>query len=171
MNTKSKYIKKVRKYRENFKSKKTKISENLNLVSDIIVDSPKTFLQKGDKYIYDISNILETNVSNITKSIKKVFVCIYLIISDENRINVALPYLQFLLFKYNKNRNHFSNTCIFPFIEVKNKSYIKSADKLVKNLIDCQLKNDGFIQSGNNLFVFYNYTKKSNPSCDIIDGN
>jgi hypothetical protein len=165
MNAKSKYIKSIKKHRENIKIKQNN-KNKIKIVNDIIIDSPKTFLQQKKKYSYDINTILGKNESNISKNINKIFVCIYIVISDKNRINVSLPYLQFLLFKYKKD-GKLSNTCIFPFVEKNSKSYIKDADNLVHELIDIKIKADGFIQSNNNLFVFYNYTNKCKPFLHI----
>ena len=50
----------------------------------------------------------------------------------------------------------------FPFIKSKNKNYKATANKLVNTLLDIKIDTDGFIESNNNLFFFYNYTNINN---------
>jgi len=162
MNTKSKYINTVRNKKINKKVAKKKII----LAEKIIIDSPK-LLQKKIKYNYNISDILETDTAKISNKINMVFVCIYVIIDSKNRINVPLPYLQYLLFKYKKTHKKFPNHCIFPFVKNKNKNYKTTANNLVNKLLDIKIHTDGFIESNNNLFFFYNYTNINNPLIHI----
>jgi hypothetical protein len=162
MNTKSKYINTVR----NKNIRKLASKKKIILAENLIIDSPK-LLQKKIKYNYNISDILETNTDKISKKINLVFVCIYVIIDSKNRINVPLPYLQYLLFKYQNTNKKFPNYCIFPFIKAKNKNYKTNADKLVNTLLDVKIDTDGFIESNNNLFFFYNYTTSNKPLLNI----
>ena len=150
MNTKSKYIKTVKKNKYRTKKKQ---DTNINITSDILIDIPKTILQKKSNYSYDLSTVLETNIKAITNNITKIFVCVYIVINNNNRINIEFPYLQYLLFKNKKNTKNYSNSCIFPFILNKTKNYIETADKLVKDILDVTIKSDGFIQSNSNLYV------------------
>jgi len=162
MNTKSKYINTVR----NEKNRKVASKKKIILAENLIIDSPK-LLQKKIKYNYNISDILETNTNKISKKINLIFVCIYVIIDSKNRINVPLPYLQYLLFKYKNTNKKFPNHCIFPFIKAKNKKYKTNANKLVNTLLETKIDTDGFIESNNNLFFFYNYTTINNPLIHI----
>jgi len=157
MNTKSKYIKTVLKNKNKIKkSSPVKPILKKKSINKIIIDSPK-LLQKKIKYNYNISSILKTDISKISKKIQKIFVCVYVIIDSSNRINVPLPYLQYLLFKYKNTNKLLPNNCIFPFIKTKNTNYEKQANKLVNKLLDENIKTDGFIESNDCLFFFYNY--------------
>jgi len=162
MNTKSKYINTVRNKRKNKSNEKKKII----LAEKIIIDSPK-LLQKKIKYNYNISDILETDTNKISNKINLIFVCIYVIIDSKNRINVPLPYLQYLLFKYQNTNKKFPNHCIFPFIKAKNKNYKTNANNLVNKLLETKIDAEGFIESNNNIFFFYNYTSVNNPIIHI----
>ena len=165
MNVQSKHISKIRKSKIKKSKKENKtIKTKIKIKSpDIIIEPPKTFFKKGEKFFYNISDILQKNTKNISKKIDKIFVCIYLIINDGNRINVSIPFLKYLLFKYNTNAKNINDTCIFPFVTTNNKNYNTNADSLVKQLLGTKITTDGFIEHKNNLFFFYNYTKKTNP--------
>lgn len=162
MNTKSKYINAVK----NNKNKKLASKKKIILAEKLMIDSPK-LLQKKIKYNYNISEILETNFDKISKKINLIFVCIYVIVDSKNRINVPLPYLQYLLFKYKSENKKFPNYCIFPFIKSKNKNYKSTANKLVYKLLETNIDADGFLESNGNLFFFYNYTNINNPIVHI----
>ena len=69
-----------------------------------------------------------------------------------------------MIFKYNTNAKNINDTCIFPFVTTNNKNYNTKADSLVKQLLGTKITTDGFIEHKNNLFFFYNYTKKTNPT-------
>lgn len=166
MNVQSKHISKIRKTKMKVKNNTKKpIKNKIKLKEpDIIIEPPKTFFKKGEKFFYNISDILQKNTKTISKKIDKIFVCIYLIVNDSNRINVSIPFLKYLLFKYDKNFKKFNDTCIFPFTTPNNKlNYTKAADNLVKELLDVKISSHGFIENKNNLYFFYNYTPKTNP--------
>ena len=169
MNLKSKYIKTVQKYKNNpKKNDNPKSKSSIKKIDNIIIDAPKTLFKKGAKFSYNISNILQTNTSTISNSIEKIFICVYLIVNDSIRINVDVPYLKYLLFKYDSKHKQFPNNCIFPFVlSKKNKVYEKQADELVKKLLNSKIKSDGFIESEKNLFFFYNYTPITKPIIHI----
>ena len=168
MNVKSKYIKTI-KQKKSYKKKpiEKKDIKKIKPLDNILIDAPKSFFKKGDLFFYNISTILQKNTSNVSKNIEKIFICVYLIVNDSNRINVTIPYLKYLLFKYDNKRKKFPNTCIFPFILSKKTDYESQADKLLQKLLGIKIKTDGFIESKKNLFFFYNYTKKTNPIIHI----
>jgi len=108
------------------------------------------------EFDYPIHDTLNTNFNQITPTYNKVSICPYFVTTCKNRYGVLKPFLQYLLFKYPPSNKKIGNLLVFPFVDVKTTINVKKvANKLLQSVIQIKIKPTGFIQSGNNIFVFY----------------
>jgi len=105
---------------------------------------------------YPILDIVNANFKQISPTYKKIAICPYFVTTCKNRSGVYKPYLQYLLYKYPLTDKKFGNLLVFPFINVKTNLNVKTAaNKLLHSVIKVKVAPNGFIQSNNTIFVFY----------------
>ena len=124
----------------------------------IRLKTPELIQVDNDCFAFDypINDTINTNFSQITPTYNKVSICPYFITTCKNRHGVQKPYLQYLLFKYPSSNKKIGNLLVFPFIDVKTTINVKTvANKILHSVIQIKIKPTGFIQSCNNIFVFY----------------
>jgi len=112
--------------------------------------------QECSIFDYPILDIVNTNFNLKMKSFTKIAVCPYFVTNCKNRYGVYKPYIQYLLYKYPESKNKTSNLLVFPFVKVNSSVSIKkTANKLIKKIVNVNINPTGFIQSGTTIYVFY----------------
>ena len=122
-------------------------------------------LQKITDYSYDISSKINSNLNSIipNKDLINIHICIYNNTFDSTSHNIIKPFLRYLLFKYPKSNNKFSDLLTFPFIPFKHSTHnssskiVNSANKLASKILNYNIKSIGYIIQNNSLFLFYNH--------------
>jgi len=159
MNTSSQY----KKHLLNSTSKKNILSiKNIDkftpIPTAIKLRTPEPIQSKGDCSVFDypIKDIVNDDFTQISTSYKKITVCPYFITTCKNRYGVETPFIQYLLYKYPEKDKKIGNLLVFPFINVKTNVTVKTvANKLLKSIIKIKIVPDGFIQTDDTVFVFY----------------
>ena len=133
-------------------------------------------LHKITNYSYDISSKINSNLNSITpsKELININICIFNITFDSTSHNILKPFLRYLLFKYPKSNNKFSDLLTFPFIPFKqsihnsSSNIVKSANKLASKILNYNIKSIGYIISDNSIFLFYHHNFPEIASDNII---
>lgn len=104
-------------------------------------------------YTYNIDKILNKNLNEIVNSKgRRIFICIYETLFKINS-KMENPFLQYLLYKYNKT-DDIDEILTFPFFESKSNNLLKeSKDFVNKLIINGEYK--GYIIFKNNVYVFF----------------
>ena len=139
--------------------KNTKIPDHIKL------KTPQAILklENGCKtYNYPIENILNTNFATAYPEPKRICFVIYRINHCQNRINVVLPFIEYLLYKYPHSKKSTSDLFVFPFINKKQGGILQQANKFFKQLTGHSVKSNGYIEQEQNIFIFYNLSSVPN---------
>ena len=97
--------------------------------------------------------VLKTNFSKISpEKGSKIFICVYRICKSSKKKIIYKEFLQYLLYKINDD-------IIFPFKIYREGTPLTIANKLVKTILQKNIKCDGYLTHSNNYYFFYN-----NPS-------
>ncbi len=171
MNPSSIYKKQISKISTSKKSDATikikDISKLTPIPTAIKLKTPERIKSDGEcsEFDYPILDILNTNFKYASKTFNKIAICPYFITTCKNRYGVYKPYLQYLLYKYPDTNKKVKNLLIFPFVNVSSTTPIEStANKLLKKVININIKSKGFIQSNNIIYVFYDLSSVDNYS-------
>ena len=120
------------------------------------------------KYDYPIEPILNTDFSTAFPEAKKIVLSIYRINHCQNRTEVMLPFLEYLLYKYPSSNKNTSNLFVFPFIKKKPGNIFKQANAFVKEITHYSMKPVGFLEKDQNIYIFYNLSNVLNYRIDKI---
>jgi len=171
MNPSSIYKKQISKISTSKKSDATikikDISKLTPIPTAIKLKTPERIKSDDEcsEFDYPILDILNTNFKYASKTFNKIAICPYFITTCKNRYGVYKPYLQYLLYKYPDTNKKVKNLLIFPFVNVSSTTPIEStANKLLKKVININIKSKGFIQSNNIIYVFYDLSSVDNYS-------
>jgi len=171
MNPSSIYKKEISKISTSKKSDATikikDISKLTPIPTAIKLKTPERIKSDDEcsEFDYPILDILNTNFKYASKTFNKIAICPYFITTCKNRYGVYKPYLQYLLYKYPDTNKKVKNLLIFPFVNVSSTTPIEStANKLLKKVININIKSKGFIQSNNIIYVFYDLSSVDNYS-------
>jgi hypothetical protein len=171
MNPSSIYKKQISKISTSKKSDTTikikDISKLTPIPTAIKLKTPERIKSDDEcsEFDYPILDILNTNFKYASKTFNKIAICPYFITTCKNRYGVYKPYLQYLLYKYPDTNKKVKNLLIFPFVNVSSTTPIEStANKLLKKVININIKSKGFIQSNNIIYVFYDLSSVDNYS-------
>lgn len=171
MNVKSKYKNQLNKSKKKIKIKIKKDISESSKPKTIIIQSPMAEQKMNSKIKihYPINNILEEDFKKIPETIENIVVCVYRINTSKNNYATSFPYLEYLLYKYPPSSKNISkNMCIFPFIKKsEKKSIINQADELCHNITHTKIKNKGFLEKNNNIYVFYEFSFKNYENISI----
>ena len=175
MNTNSHY----KKFAGSQKKKKidnTKNIMNINqtrhgvLPTHIKLNSPALKLSRScNKHTYNMDRAINTDINQIPTNPSVISFCIYRIITCKNRSKPASPFLQYLLYKYPTTKSEISDMMVFPFIKYKTGKIKTIASHMTKNLTGEQLSIKGFIENGEQLFLFFDLQEVHNISIAVVN--
>ena len=135
------------------------ISKMTPIPTAIKLKTPERVKTDNDcsEFNYPILDVVNTNFKYISNTYSNIAICPYFITTCRNRYGVYKPYIQYLLYKYPDQNKKVKNLLVFPFVKTSSSVPVeKTANKLLKKIIDIKIKPTGFIQSGSTVYVFYN---------------
>lgn len=158
------FTKNHKKDRKNIKIKNNENKLHIKLDTPIVDPTSECF-----QYSYDLTRSINTDLTQINKSVDKVSFCIYRIVHCKNQQNVKHPFLQYLLYKYpDIQNNKISNTMVFPFIKIKS-NLKKESNKFIRKIIGKNLQPEGFIEKNKTAFIFYNFSSFEDEYIDKVN--
>ena len=135
------------------------ISKMTPIPTAIKLKTPERVKTENDcsEFNYPILDVVNTNFKYISNTYSNIDICPYFITTCRNRYGVYKPYIQYLLYKYPDQNKKVKNLLVFPFVKTTSSAPVeKTANKLLKKIIDIKIKPTGFLQSGSTVYVFYN---------------
>lgn len=137
--------------------------ETISIPDHITLKTPHGILQSQcNDYHYPLNTALNKDFSSISAEPKRICLAIYRINHCRNRINILMPFLEYLLYKYPTSKTSSSNLFVFPFIKGKSAKLLQHANAFFKKLTGYSGKPEGFLEQDRNIYLFYNISDLDN---------
>jgi len=160
------------------KNKITKVNPTINIKNTqdnimpthIKLNSPSLkATQSCNEHSYNIERSINTDIKNLPTSPSVISFCIYRIITCKNRSKPPHPFLQYLLYKYPQTEKGVSDLMVFPFIKYKSGAIKTIAKSTTKKLTNQDLTIKGFIENGEQLFLFFDLQEKESIPIQTVN--
>ena len=150
--------------RDNTSPKKSHSSKSLPKI--LVSQSPS-----DTSYYYPLEDHVSTDISVLQlKSGMRINICAYLILEHAH-----IPYVKYLLYKYDHSKHPYSDLLIFPFfLYTKNLDIVDYAINILTDIFSklsdkTSVKYKGYIQSDDdNIYLFFNFIDEYAKRIDYI---
>jgi hypothetical protein len=112
------------------------------------------------EYTYKINKSLKSNISDLhVNNGDEVFICIYEILFKINS-SKENPFLQYLMYKYPKTEKN-DELMVFPFFRYSKGNVLDETKKMVKQLVNEDVKFKGYMKFEGKVYMFFGRENKS----------
>ena len=146
------------------------VTRNDIVPTHIKLNSPPLKLSRScNEYTYNINRAINTDINQMPTNPSIISFCIYRIITCKNRSKPSNPFLQYLLYKYPSTQTAASNIMVFPFIKYRSGTINTIANHMTKSLTGEKLSIKGFIENGEQLFLFFDLQEGNDISIAVVN--